>query len=118
MDRLSHDDRAVYFMRYGHPGNPLIRWDERELAKGESNRSIATSISPDERWLVRLNDQSLEVMPIAGGTWRTVASGPIGLFDTTSDGKWIYYNGIDAAGKRGLLRVPIGGGTSSKARMT
>ena len=67
-------------------------------------------ISPDERWLVRVNEKTLEVMPISGGAWLPVAFGSGDQVATTPDGIWIYFDAKDAAGTHGLFRVPAGGG--------
>ena len=72
IELLSPDDRAFYFIRIQQGGHSLLRWDisrrKEELVSDRIDSSNGWPfVSPDERWLVRVNEQNLEVMPISEG---------------------------------------------------
>ena len=64
-------------------------------------------MSSDERWLVRANDKSVEIRPMAGGEWKPLVSRGTegGHVDFTSDGQWFLYHDADSTGKPILSRV-------------
>jgi hypothetical protein len=107
----SSDDRAIYLMSPGH----LIRWDiaaHQSIAVEDSPGFIPPS--PDERWIVRRHNGTIEIRPLAGGKWK--ALGPIApdgdvyrLAGFTPDGKWLLYQNFDGAGKRSFFRVATEG---------
>jgi Tol biopolymer transport system component len=109
----SRDDRAVYLMSPAH----LMRWEiaTQQLTAVEKSTGFI-SPSPDERWIVRRNNGTIEIRPMAGGGWKPL--GPIapdgGVFKLagfTPDGKWLLYQTFDAAGKRTFFRVATDGGS-------
>jgi hypothetical protein len=112
------DDQAVYV---GIPQRGLLRWDigTRQETLLDPNWTNATfdrpNVSPDGGWLVRIEKGNLEVRSLAGGDWRPLlplrADSQSGF---SPDGKWVFYHGVDAAGKDGLYRVATAGGSPQR----
>ena len=50
------------------------------------------------------------VRPLSGGDWKSLASGRSWPYAGNPDGKWVFYQNTDAAGKHGFFRVAIEGG--------
>jgi Tol biopolymer transport system component len=112
------DDQIFYFSPNGwHWGTfepPIIEWNRStgQEAVIANDRSYYQAPSPDGRLMVGLRDGRLSVRPTSGGDWAPLVSG-IGMnvpVFTMPDGKWVFYQDKDAAGKYGLFRVPITGG--------
>jgi hypothetical protein len=112
------DDQAVYV---GIPERGLLRWDigtrqETLLDPNWTNGSFdRPNVSPDGGWLVRIEKGNLEVRSLAGGGWRPLL--PLRADTETGfspDGKWVFYHGVDAAGKDGLYRVATAGGSPQR----
>jgi len=117
LDRPSRDDKALYLFRTGKEKASIARWEiaaGRETILDESSTAgdFDVSVSPDERWLMRKNPGrgQIEVRPMSGGEWKTIASSTNNQYAITPDGKWLFYHGADSAGNHGLYRVPIAGG--------
>jgi Tol biopolymer transport system component len=111
IEARSIDDRAIYLMNPAH----LMRWDigTRQMTAVEQSTGIIPP-SPDERWIVRRINGSIEIRPMTGSTWKVL--GPIaadgGVFklaSVTPDGKWLLYQTFDPAGKRSFFRVATDG---------
>jgi len=112
------DDQAVYV---GVPQRGLLRWDigtrqETLLDPSWTNATFdRPNVSPDGGWLVRIEKGNLEVRSLAGGDWRPLlplrADSQSGF---SPDGKWVFYHGVDAAGKDGLYRVATAGGSPQR----
>jgi hypothetical protein len=48
--------------------------------------------SPDERWITRWNNPSIEIRPMSGGDWRPlVSAGKNSQVEFTPDGNWLLY---------------------------
>lgn len=101
-------------------GSPILRWD---LVTKQETIVIPTKKGPyseqptrDGLWLVRYQEGSLSVRPIAGGDWKPLVSGlrEGSKWVTTPDGDSILYHTRDAQGAQGLFRVPIAGGTPQR----
>ena len=123
VDRVSPDDRALYFTRTlfaeRSGGTSCIRWDfsrqrETVVSQGEVGAPDWVRVSPDEKWLVRIRRQQLQVSPRSGGSWMPRAPALEGGFAASPDGVWLYYAGADAAGRRGLFRVRLQGGPGER----
>ncbi|HUI55583.1 MAG TPA: protein kinase [Bryobacteraceae bacterium] len=119
VDRVSRDDGALYLTRTlfakRSGGTSLVRWDfaqrrEKVVSQGEIGAPDWVQISPDERWLVRVRREQLQVAPASGGSWVQRGSGADNGFAVSPDGVWVYYSGADEAGRRGLFRVPMQAG--------
>jgi hypothetical protein len=68
-------------------------------------------VSQDERWLMGMDKQGLKIRPASGGDWKPLVSLDFTIqLNTTPDGNWILYHGVDAAKKHGLFRVATAGG--------
>jgi hypothetical protein len=60
---------------------------------------------------MRSENDKIEIRPMAGGDWRTLAPDTKLARDVlTADGNWIVYTGLEATGKTGLFRVATSGG--------
>jgi Tol biopolymer transport system component len=112
------DDQAVYV---GVPQRGLFRWDigTRQETLLDPNWTNATfdrpNVSPDGGWLGRIEKGNLEVRSLAGGDWRPLLSLRADSQSGFSpDGKWVFYHGVDAAGKDGLYRVTTAGGSPQR----
>jgi Tol biopolymer transport system component len=117
--RPSPDGRAVYFCRTtGEQG--LIRWDigthqETLLEPLTSFPPDSAHLSWDGNWLRRIANGNLEIRSLSGGEWKPLLplrAGSQSIF--SADGRSIYYHNTDAAGKDGLYRVAISGGTPER----
>jgi hypothetical protein len=124
----STDGQAAYLAKPDRDSGTItfLRW---EFATGQETvieRSLPLNafirLSPDERWLIRAAALKVEARPTSGGDWRPLASlnkaimasnAPSGLA-ITPDSKWVVYHDVDSAGKHGLFRVPISGGTPER----
>jgi Tol biopolymer transport system component len=69
-------------------------------------------MSSDERWLIRMNGNGVEIRPMSGGDWKPLLSRltQVGHVDFTPDGQWFVYQDIDSTGKPILSRVASTGG--------
>jgi Tol biopolymer transport system component len=119
MDRLSRDDKSAYFAEIQQPGYTVSRWDiftKQVRVLTEDNVYAYETVSPDERWLVRTRQRSLEVRLISGGPWTRLATTSANetLLDVTPDGNWVYYRDRDNAGKPALYRVATRGGAPER----
>ncbi len=118
LQRASRDDRALYIYRYlkdTDEGAEVLRWDiatQRETILEQLPPRTFGSVSPDERWLVRLDKQNLEIRPTSGGSWKSLVSLRLstGHINATPDGNWLLYQDEDFAGKYSLFRVATTGG--------
>jgi Tol biopolymer transport system component len=111
----SRDDRALYLIRGGNGAEEeVLRWDiatGRETTLEKFPPDFVGFVSPDERWLMGMDKQGLKIRPASGGDWKPLVSLDFTIqFNTTPDGNWILYHGVDAAKKHGLFRVPTAGG--------
>jgi Tol biopolymer transport system component len=101
-------------------GSPILRWDsasnQETVVVPTENKPYSEQPTPDARWLVRYQAESLSVRPGEGGDWKTLATGLIesAKWVASSDGKWIIYHTRNAQGEHGLFRVPITGGTPQR----
>jgi Tol biopolymer transport system component len=109
----SRDDQSLYMMSPGH----LMRWEigTHQSSAVEDSRGFIPP-SPDERWVVRRNNGTIEIRPMAGGAWKALGTiAPDGdvyrLAAFTPDGKWLLYQNFDAAGTRSFFRVSTDGGS-------
>jgi len=109
----SLDDRAIYLMSPSH----LMRWDvgTQQMTPVEHSAGIIPP-SQDERWVVRRNNGTIEIRPMAGSAWKQL--GPIApdgdvfkLASFTPDGKWLLYQTFDTTAKRSFFRVATDGGS-------
>ena len=119
VERLSGDDQALYFLRIRQGGHALSRWHfgrrkEELVLDGIESSNGWPFVSADERWLVRVRRQNLEVMPLSGGPWTQVSAGSGDEFAVTPDGSWIYFHGTGADGTHGLFRVAARGGAAER----
>lgn len=105
----ARDDRSIYLQNK----QGLMRW--------EIGASRLTTVydspdfylaSPDERWITRLVNETVEIRPMSGGDWRQLVSRSTLTTAAafTLDGNWYIYRGADAAGKDGLFRIAMIGG--------
>lgn len=123
--RPSRDGRALFLYKPGTTAlvQDVVRWD---IATGQATlaysyqspkeESMGTRLSPDEHWLIRNSGQGIEICPLGGSHWKTVAT----LDPSTSshyygaaltpDGSWLFYLNRDAAGKLAIFRVATAGG--------
>ncbi|MGA2738387.1 MAG: hypothetical protein ABSG65_13180 [Bryobacteraceae bacterium] len=111
----SRDDRALYLIRGGNGDQEdLLRWDiatGRETPLEKFTLDSVGFVSQDERWLMGMDKQGLKIRPTSGGDWKPLVSLDFTIqLNTTPDGNWILYHGVDAAKKHGLFRVPTAGG--------
>jgi hypothetical protein len=111
----SRDDRALYLVRGGSgTEEEVLRWDiatGRETPLEKFPLDFVGWVSQDERWLMGVDKQGLKIRPASGGDWKPLVSLDFTIqFNTTPDGNWILYHGVDAAKKHGLFRVATVGG--------
>ncbi len=116
LDQASQDDQAVYVRKESATGASAttVRWDiatrQQTVVATPSDAHEADRPSADEHWLLR-GFQSLEVRPMSGGEWRTLASGGyVWPYAVTPDGNWVIYADAELSGARDFLRVPLAGG--------
>ena len=117
----SHDDLALYLVKRASPQS-LLRWEvasHQESVVAQTDLSAAIILpSPDERWLIRHANRSLDIRPMSGGDWKPLVSTNTNPQNTsmpratgfTPDGKWLLYYDTDTAGKKSLFRVLLAGG--------
>ncbi len=122
MEYASRDDRAVYMYLMpngGDLGGELLRWEmatQRETILEHFPSTAWGSVSPDERWLIRLDKQELDIRPTLGGDWKPLFSlsknfpTGTGHINATRDGEWVLYHDVDSAGKHSLFRIATAGG--------
>jgi Tol biopolymer transport system component len=116
IDYPSHDDQSLYFVRGPETGGAqMVRWDiasQQETLIDQYPDKAWGEMSSDERWLIRVNDKSVEIRPLSGGDWKPLASSvrPTGHVDFTSDGTWLLYHDADSNGEPILSRVASAGG--------
>jgi Tol biopolymer transport system component len=111
----SRDDRALYMFRGGNgDAGELLRWEiatQRETPLEKFPLDTFGWVSQDERWLMGMDKQGLKIRPVSGGDWKPLVSLDFTIqFNTTPDGNWIFYHGVDSAKKHGLFRVATAGG--------
>jgi len=111
----SRDDRALYLIRGGNGDEEeVLRWDiatGRETSLEKFPLDSVGFVSQDERWLMGMDKQGLKIRPASGGDWKPLVSLDFTIqLNTTPDGNWILYHGVDAAKKHGLFRVATAGG--------
>jgi Tol biopolymer transport system component len=113
------DDQALYLIR--HPEGALVRWDimthvETVLVRRDDTSPSGPEPSWDGKWLGRVNraTHNIEIRPISAGDWKALAPAGAGQKGFSRDGKWIFYHGVDAAGKDGLYRIAITGGAPER----
>ncbi len=115
------DDLAIYLVKRASPQS-LLRWEvasHKESAVAQTDLSAAIILpSPDERWLIRHSNHSLDIRPMSGGDWKPLVSINSNAQNAampratgfTPDGKWLLYYDKDAGGNKSLFRVPLAGG--------
>jgi hypothetical protein len=114
----NRDDTALYMVTSADPGQfGLIRWEiatgrETAVARDLNYGSYGVA-SLDERWIMRMNKDAVEIRPMQGGRWRRLVSRRSeigGQFTFTPDGEWFLYHDKDSSGKDGFYRVSTAGG--------
>jgi len=102
---VSSDDRELDF----DGGGGHWRW---EIATGQRTLlEHSIRLSPDRQWQFHARaDGAYVIRPASGGAWTPLLNNAVGNPAFTADSKWIVYPGMDAAGNRGLFRVPVTGG--------
>ena len=113
----SGDDRALFLLKLAKE-KTTVRWDiatgqETILDKTPAKDDYATLVSQDEQWLARTDHYQVEVKPTSGADWKPLILSHFEhpQFIFTADAKWLLYHDMDSAGKHGLFRVPVAGGT-------
>ena len=120
----SRDEQAFYFSGnawlVGDYDQQVVRWDrttrQETVVEPASHDRRQLSVSQDGHWMARLLNGVVSVRPIPGGDWKPLASGvtlrvpPV----VTPDEKWVSYQTVDSAGKAGIFRVPLAGGTPER----
>ena len=116
--RSAGDDQALHLWRMNKGRVITSRW---EIASGRETIFDETvhdqtplMVSPDDRWLVRANHRVIEIKPVTGGEWKTVAPTTNIQYAIAPDGKWIFYHGADASGGHALFRVSFAGGVPER----
>jgi serine/threonine protein kinase/Tol biopolymer transport system component len=116
----SGDGRALFLVKLAKE-KTTVRWDiatgrETILDKGPAKDDYATLLSPDEQWLARMDHYQVEVKPTSGADWKALVSSHFEhpQFIFTPDSKWLLYHDLDSAGRHGLFRVPVAGGTAER----
>jgi len=128
-------DEALYLSSVEEPSRAtkLFRWETAtglETIIEESPAGVNMPwVSPDARNLVWARKQSFDTRPLAGGTWKPVVFLQAGVvvlrsknsitmgncrFAITPEGNSLLYQDIDSAGKPGLFRVPLVGGSPER----
>lgn len=106
----SPDDKVLTMLK----GDELFRWDVDTRQTTTVDRITGFGYGgvpvPDERWLARRESGQVEIRPASGGEWRPLMPHRQTESDFMPDGKWLYYHGVDAAGKHSLIRVSTAGG--------
>ena len=120
--QTSHDDQAFYVDRVENttPSTATsLRFDiqsrretilETYQDTTPADDDVDVIPSPDDRWLFRLDDSGIAIRPISGGDWKHLVKAIGEQAQFTPDSSAILFHGADAAGRRGLYRVPISGG--------
>jgi len=120
----TRDDQTFFFSgnawQLGVHESPVLRWDrttkQETIVEPSSEDRRLLSISPDGRWIARLLDGEVSIRPVNGGGWKSLASGvtiKVPPF-VMPDAKWVLFQTVDSAGRPGLFRVPIAGGSSER----
>ena len=117
----SGDDRALFLRKLGKDRITNVLWDistgrETILDKGPTESDFLTVISPDKQRLARIDHYEVDVKPVSGADWKPLVSSHLEhtQFIFTPDGKWLLYHDMNSAGKHGLFRVPVAGGTAER----
>jgi Tol biopolymer transport system component len=112
----SRDGQALYMFRgdFVKEGE-LLRWEiatQRETVLERIPPPASASVSPDERWVVEVDEhRNVKIRPTSGGDWKPLLSDShAGHFNVTPDGNWLIYHTVDSAGKHGLYRIATAGG--------
>jgi len=122
--QTSLDDQGFYFslnpVVVGLFSSPIVRWDagvQQESAIETASQYQTFELpSRDGRWLVRMQDKGVSIRSIPDGDWRMLISDDILPYPpyVAPDGKWVWYQARDAAGKGGLFRVSVAGGAPER----
>jgi len=116
IDNPSRDNQSLYIVRGPETGGAqMVRWDiasQQETLIDQYPDETWGEMSPDERWLIRMNGKGVEIRPMSGGDWKTLVSRlpQVGHVDFTPDGQWFLYQDVDSTGKPILSRVASAGG--------
>jgi hypothetical protein len=116
IDYTSRDNQSLYIVRGPETGGAqMVRWDiasQQETLVDQYPDQTWGEMSPDERWLIRMNRKSVEIRPMSGGDWKPLVSSltQVGHVDFTPDGQWFLYHDVDPTGKPILSRVASAGG--------
>jgi Tol biopolymer transport system component len=116
IDYPSRDNQSLYIVRGPETGGAqMVRWDiasQQETLVDQYPDQTWGEMSPDERWLIRMNRKSVEIRPMSGGDWKPLVSSltQVGHVDFTPDGQWFLYHDVDSTGKPILSRVASAGG--------
>ena len=113
----NHDDTALYMAKLDPRKFGLIRWEvatgQETIVESDLSFNSPGMASLDERWIARVNENSIEIRPMQSGSWRRLVSRRSeigGQFTFTPDGEWALYHDKDSAGKDGFFRVSTAGG--------
>jgi hypothetical protein len=112
---VTPDDGGIYMTA---SEGDLNRWDIATqklvslLGPNRESRGIVgwVHMSPDKRWVARMEKGRIEVREVAGGDWKPIASSGDTQIVFSKDGNSLLYHGLDGAGKHALMRVPVIGG--------
>jgi Tol biopolymer transport system component len=110
----SQDGTSLYLNE--NPGHSTERW---EISTGKLSILEETGLalpSKDENWLVRASPDRtrIEIRPMAGGSWRTLASEDPGAEPAfTPDSKAVLFT-KNVGARLALFRVPVTGGTPQR----
>lgn len=121
---VAQDDQTFFFSGnawlLGVYDPPAMRWDratqKETIVEPSSEDRRLLSVSPDGHWIARILNGVVSIRPVNGGDWKSLASGVtinVPPF-VMPDGKWVLYQTVDSAGRPGLFRVPIAGGSSER----
>lgn len=113
------DDQAIYICKSDASKWTMLRLELNshkmtEVESGQNSELYPTS--RDQKWLVRKNEQAVEIRPRAGGDWKylfslskdfDVLTGWVAL---TPDGKWIIFRDLASDKKEQLFRISTEGG--------
>ena len=116
IDCPSHDNQSLYIVRGPETGGAqMVRSDiasQQETLIDQYPDRTWGEMSPDERWLIRMDGNSVEIRPMSGGDWKPLVSRltQVAHVDFTPDGQWFLYHDADSTGKPILSRVSSAGG--------
>ena len=116
IDNPSRDNQSLYIVRGpDKSGDQMVRWDiasQQETLLDQYPDETWGDMSSAERWLIRMNGESVEIRSMSGGDWKPLVTrlAGVGHLDFTADGQWFLYHDGDSTGKPILFRVASGGG--------